>query len=88
LRAAPELSVVVALVIILSVVSTVVLTAWFFLTPEHPERGASHADEEPPETLAMRLYGRHPSGPAGPDAESQNPEDTGNSLDPRPPSRQ
>jgi len=66
------------IVVAIGVVCIVVLVSWFFLTSKHPENGASHADEEARETLASRLYGRNPPGPAGPDAESQNPDDTGN----------
>jgi hypothetical protein len=60
-----------------SVVATIALVAWFVLTPKQPETAASHWDEHV-ETVAEQLYGRHPSGPAGADAESQRPEDTGN----------
>jgi peroxiredoxin len=67
-----------AVIVAITVVCAAVLVAWLFLTPKHPENGASHADEQPPETLAQRLYGRNPPGPAGPDAESQNPDDIGN----------
>ena len=45
----------------------------------------SRADEEARETLSLRLYGRNPPGPAGPDAESQNPDDTGNAWSRPPP---
>ncbi len=67
-----------------SVVIGGALVAWFFLTPKHPEAGSSHTDEYP-DTLSERFYGPNPSGPAGPDAEEQNPEDPGNAWDPPPP---
>ena len=69
-------------VIAVSVVVTVALVAWFALSSKHPESAASHSDEHT-DTLAERFYGRHPSGPAGADAESQRPDDTGNALMPR-----
>jgi hypothetical protein len=73
------------IIVAISVVCAVVLVFWFFLTHKHPENGASHADEDPRETLALRLYGRNPPGPAGPDAESQNADDTGNAWSRPPP---
>ena len=80
----PPVSMWSAVVILLSVTATVGVVAWFFLTNKHPENAAGHCDEHPT-TLAEQLYGPHPSGPAGPDAESQSPEDTGNAWDPPPP---
>ena len=80
----PSVSVWSAMVILLSVTATVGVVAWFFLTEKQPENAAGHCDDHPT-TLAEQLYGPHPSGPAGPDAESQSPEDTGNAWDPPPP---
>ena len=67
-----------------SVAVTAAVVAWFVLTHKHPENAATHRDENP-DSLAERFYGPHPSAPAGPDAESQQPEDTGNAWDPPPP---
>jgi hypothetical protein len=72
------------LIAAITVVVAGALIAWFVFTPHHPENGASHSDDHP-ETLSQRFYGRNPPGPAGPDAESQRPEDTGNAWDPPPP---
>jgi hypothetical protein len=69
------------LIAAITVVVAGALIAWFVFTPHHPENGASHSDDHP-ETLSQRFYGRNPPGPAGPDAESQRPEDTGNAWDP------
>ncbi|MCU1501380.1 MAG: hypothetical protein JWM12_734 [Ilumatobacteraceae bacterium] len=69
-----------------SVAITLAVVTWFVLTRKHPEFAASHRDEHP-DTLSERFYGPNPPGPAGPDAESQRPEDTGNALNPPIPSR-
>ena len=70
------------LAIAVSVVVTIAVVVWFGVSDKHPESAASHSDEHP-DTPAERFYGPHPSGPAGPDAESQRPDDTGNTLMPR-----
>jgi hypothetical protein len=62
---------VAAVVVTLTVLLTVALVAWFFLTPKHPESAASHVAEYP-DTPSFRFYGPvppGPPGPAGPDAE-------------------
>ena len=68
--------------VVASVAVTAVVVAWFLVTAKRLE--ASHSDERP-DTPAERFYGPHPFAPAGPDAESQRPEDTGNAWDPPPP---
>ena len=73
-----------AFVVAIGVVVTLFVVAWFILTPRHPENAASHWDELP-DTPSERFYGPHPFAPAGPDAEAQRPEDTGNAWDPPPP---
>jgi hypothetical protein len=69
------------IVVIVCVAVTVAVVVWF-VRATHPENAASHWDEHP-DTLAERFYGPRPSAPAGPDAESQRPQDTGNAWDPR-----
>ena len=73
-----------AIVVALGVVATVAVVVWFIRPRAHPELAASHSDERP-DTPSERFYGSHPPGPAGPDAESQGPEDAGDSWNPRPP---
>jgi hypothetical protein len=73
-----------AVVVASGVVVTVLVVAWFVLTAKRAEAIASSWDERP-DTPSERFYGPHPVGPAGPDAESQRPEDTGNAWDPPPP---
>ena len=60
-------------VVVVSTMATAAVVAWFALAKKHPENSASHRDEHP-DTPAERFYGPHPSGPAGPDAEWQEPE--------------
>ena len=68
--------------VVAGVAATAVVVAWFLVTAKRLE--ASHSDERP-DTPAERFYGPHPFAPAGPDAESQCPEDTGNAWEPPPP---
>lgn len=70
-----------SLVIILAILATGAVVAWFFLTRQHPETAATHS---PPDavTTAEQLYG-NADRPAGPDAEPMNPDRLGG--DHRPP---
>jgi hypothetical protein len=70
---------------VVTVAAAVLVVAWFFTTTKHPENGSTHAADVH-ETLSLRFYGSNPTGPAGADAESQQPDDTGNAWDPPPPS--
>jgi hypothetical protein len=71
--------VVVALVIVVGVV------VWFVASRRHPEMAATHRAHLPT-TRSERIYGDHPVGPAGADAEDQRPDDTGSAWDgPMPP---
>jgi hypothetical protein len=74
-----------AVVVTLSVALVIAVVAWFAVaTARHLELTDTSLDDRP-ETPAQRFYGPHPFAPAGPDAESQRPEDTGNAWDPPPP---
>jgi hypothetical protein len=64
-------------VVVVSVAVTLAVVVWFIATRKHPEFAASHRDEHP-DTPSERFYGPNPPGPAGPDAESQRADDTGN----------
>jgi hypothetical protein len=69
------------LVIILAVVATVAVVAWFFLNRQNPEVAASHVQAEK-ETTSDQLYGGS-DRPAGPDVEPMDPDRLGG--DHRPP---
>jgi hypothetical protein len=81
-----ELTVSSAVFVATGIVVTVYVVAWFVRTAKRAETLASYLGELP-DTPSERFYGPHPFGPAGPDAESQRPEDTGNAWDPPPPRR-
>jgi hypothetical protein len=69
------------LVIILAVVATVAVVAWFFLNRQNPERSAQHS-QPGTVTTSERLY-ETADRPAGPDAETMDPDQLGG--DHRPP---
>jgi hypothetical protein len=69
------------LVIILAVVATVAVVAWFFLNRKNPERAARHS-QPGTVTTSERLY-ETADRPAGPDAETMDPDQLGG--DHRPP---
>lgn len=70
-------------VIIVAVVLVAGLLVWFARS-KHPEQTSSHTDVHDT-NAGTQLYGETPSGPAGPDLESQDPDQTGNRLDTPPP---
>jgi hypothetical protein len=76
------------LIVSLGVGVVVGVLAWVLLTSRDPEDAASHEDRRR-ETRSEELYG-NAFGPAGPDAESQRPDEVGASwptrLPPQPPS--
>ncbi len=69
------------LVIILAIAATVGVVAWFIFQRQNPERAASHTE---PDTITTseRLY-ETADRPAGPDAETMDPDRLGG--DHRPP---
>lgn len=69
-------------VVIAAVILIAGVVAWFLLNRQHPERTAGHA---PPSTgtTSEQLYGGA-DRPAGPDAETMDPDQLGG--DQRPPS--
>jgi hypothetical protein len=69
------------LVMVLAMVAVAAVVAAFVTTRRHPERSATHVDSER-ETTSDRLYGKA-DRPAGPDAETMDPDRLGG--DPRPP---
>lgn len=70
------------LVIILAIAATVAVVGWFVFQRQHPEDSATHS---PPDTLTTseQLY-ETADRPAGPDAETMDPDQLGG--DHRPPS--
>jgi hypothetical protein len=72
-------------VVALSIALVIAVVAWFAVTTAHHLELTDTPSDGRRETPAQRFYGRHPFAPAGPDAESQRPEDTGNAWDPPPP---
>jgi hypothetical protein len=68
-------------VIIVAVLTTAALVAWFVLNRQNPERAATHSQ---PDTITTseRLY-ETADRPAGPDAETMDPDRLGG--DHRPP---
>lgn len=69
------------IVVVAAALLTVVCVAWFVFTRKHPENAATHGDAPPP-TESGGLYDGV-DRPAGPDAESMDPDDIGG--DHRPP---
>ena len=69
------------LAIILAVVATVAVVAWFIFNRRHPERAALHSQPDRV-TTSERLY-ESAGRPAGPDAETMDPDQLGG--DHRPP---
>lgn len=69
-------------VIVLAVAAAAVVVAWFFLNRRNPERAATH-DTGIAESRSGRFY-EGADRPAGPDAETMDPEQLGG--DHRPPS--
>ncbi len=67
--------------IILAIVVTVAVVAWFFVNRQNPEQAASHPTADAT-TTSERLY-ETADRPAGPDAETMNPDQLGG--DHRPP---
>lgn len=63
------------LVSILAVVATVAVVAWFILQRQNPERAASHTQPDTV-TTSERLY-ETADRPAGPDAETMDPDRLG-----------
>ena len=74
-----------AAVVTLSIALVIAVVAWFAVATAHHLELTDTPLDERRETPSQRFYGRHPFAPAGPDAESQRPEDTGNAWDPPPP---
>jgi hypothetical protein len=68
-------------VIVLAVAATVVVVAWFFLNRQNPERAARH-DTDVTTSRSGRFY-EGADRPAGPDAETMDPDQLGG--DQRPP---
>lgn len=69
------------LVIILAVVATAAVVAWFIVNRQNPERAARHSQPDTV-TTSERLY-ETADRPAGPDAETMDPDQLGG--DHRPP---
>jgi hypothetical protein len=67
-------------VIVISVVATVAVIAWFVRPRNHPEDAATHGDQTTV-TTSDQLYGGV-DRPAGPDAEVMDPERLGGDLRP------
>ncbi len=74
-------SAMTTLVIILAIVATVAVVGWFVFQRQHPEQAASHSQPDTV-TTSERLY-QTADRPAGPDAESMDPDRLGG--DHRPP---
>lgn len=66
---------VTVIVIIAASLATVACVAWFLLSRQHPENAASHDDTATTST-SDELY-EGVDRPAGPDAESMDPDDFG-----------
>jgi hypothetical protein len=62
-------------VVVAAALATVACVAWFLFSRKHPERAATHSDA-PATTRSEELYGGA-DRPAGPDAESMDPDDIG-----------
>ena len=71
------------IVVVVAVLLTVGCVAWFLLVRKHPENAATH-DDASPTTTSGRLYAGV-DRPAGPDAETMDPDELGG--DHRPPQR-
>lgn len=69
------------LVIILAIAATAAVVAWFVLNRKHPEGSATHS-QPGTVTTSERLY-ETADRPAGPDAETMDPDQLGG--DHRPP---
>ncbi len=69
--------IVVAALVVLGVI------VWF-VRAQHPEQAAGHADTHS-DAEGSRYYGNNPPGPAGADAEAQDPDDLGNRRGSPPP---
>jgi len=76
------------IVIVLAVLATAAVVAWFFLARRFPERAASHDDEPSLGANTHRSDGRGVAErPAGPDAESMDASRPGGATPPPPPPR-
>lgn len=74
------------IVIILAVVATAAVVAWFFLARKFPERASRHDDEPAVGANTHRSVGRSVAErPAGPDAESMDASRPGGATPPPPP---
>ena len=69
------------LVIILAIAATVAIVAWFLLNRQNPEQAATHSQPDTV-TTSEQLY-KTADRPAGPDAETMDPDQLGG--DHRPP---
>ena len=73
-------------VIVLAVVASAAVVAWFFLARKFPERASRHDDEPEVGANIHRSVGRDVAGrPAGPDAESMDASRPGGYTPPPPP---
>ena len=69
--------------IVIAVLVTAALVVWF-VRARHPERASRHRDTAP-DTASDQIYGKNPPGPAGADAERQDPDQPGSRPDVEPP---
>ena len=63
------------IVVVAALLATAVCVAWFLLARKHPENAATH-DDAPPTSTSDQLYAGA-DRPAGPDAESMDPDEIG-----------
>jgi hypothetical protein len=67
-------------VIVIGVVATIAVVAWFIIPRQHPDDASSHGDP-PTRTTSDQLY-RGVDRPAGPDAEVMDPDRLGGDRQP------
>ena len=74
---------VATIVVVAAVLVTAALLVWF-VRARHPEQASRHRDTAL-DTASDRVYGKNPPGPAGADAERQDPDQPGSRRDVEPP---